>query len=75
MEKEDLQEIIDSYKWIKVKKLDLPEDPYDFDSHEELILGYEELTKHHTKETEFLINKCRELAKELIAYKELEERA
>ena len=42
----------DNYSWIKVKKLsDAP--------------TFQELEYHHFKETEFLINKCRELAGKL----------
>lgn len=58
MSKEELQEIINSYKWIKVKRYEEPE-YIDKDS-------YEDLRIHHEKETNFLINKCRRLAKELL---------
>jgi hypothetical protein len=33
------------------------------------IVNYCELLNHHKTETEFLINKCRELATELLKYK------
>ena len=62
-EQEELQEILYSYKWIKVnryREADL-RDPYVEWRHE-----YECLSKHHKTETEFLINKCRELATKLI---------
>ena len=52
MDRGELKEIIDTYKWIKVKQ-------YDGDS-------YDTLMEHHKNETEFLINKCRELAKLLL---------
>jgi len=70
MNKKGLEEIIESYSWIKVKKFDTkvrPDDEYEY--------IYEGLVDHHKKETEFLINKCRELAKELISYKEYYESA
>ena len=59
MSKEELNEIIYSYKWIKVKK------------HTPWVSGtegqkYKELEEHHIEETEFLISKCKELAKELL---------
>lgn len=62
MNKEELNEILDSYKWIKVKK------------HDVWISGnegekYMELYNHHSKETEFLIKKCREMATELLESK------
>lgn len=62
MNKEELQEIADqsNFKWIKVKK-------FEFDS-DMGPAGQElnELRKHHKQETEFLINKCRKLALELL---------
>lgn len=61
MEKTKLEEIIKSYKWIKVKKYSKPAND-DIDYHGE----YERLEDHHKAETEFLINKCRELASELL---------
>ena len=48
-----LNEILTSYKWIKVKKFTPSNDPA------EMII-------HHVEETEFLIAKCRELAKGLL---------
>lgn len=60
----NLQEILNSFKWIKVKKYS-KSDNDDIDYHSE----YERLEDHHKKETEFLINKCRELANELLVYK------
>lgn len=61
--KEDLEEIINSYKWIKVKKY------VEEDSRNPMVewkSAYHSLAKHHKEETKFLINKCRELAKELL---------
>ncbi len=52
-----LKAIIEGYSWIKVKKYD------------EVVSenkDYNDLLSHHRKETEFLINKCRELAALLI---------
>ena len=60
MQKEELEKIIEGYSWIKVKKYnEIITDEY------EMINGscYNELLAHHEKETGFLINKCRELAK------------
>ena len=59
MNREQLNEIINSYKWIKVKK------------HTTWVSGtegqqYKELEEHHIEETKFLISKCRELASELL---------
>ena len=61
MQKEELEKIIDGYSWIKVKKYDeIPSVEFDSVNDEN---HYKELLKHHKKETEFLINKCKELAK------------
>lgn len=62
MKKEDLQEILNSYKWIKVKQFD-PKDISDVNRPGDL---YDKLEKHHKEETEFLIEKCRELARLLL---------
>ena len=61
-EQEELQEILDSYKWIKVRTYHEadPRNPCT-----ECKYEYFDLVKHHKEETEFLINKCRELAKKL----------
>ncbi len=58
MKKTDLDEIINSYKWIKVKK-------HVDDSTKTFEERFTELEKHHIDETTFLIEKIRELAKEL----------
>ena len=58
MSTEEKQEILDTYKWIKVKK-------YVDDE----TLSYEEryrrLEQHHIEETTFLINKIREIVKDI----------
>lgn len=58
MDKQELEEILNSYKWIRVKQFK--------PNSENLMEKYLQLEEHHLKETEFLINKCRELAKELL---------
>jgi hypothetical protein len=50
------KEILETYKWIKVKKYSMNEEL----SWEE---RYKELEKHHIEETTFLIEKIRELVK------------
>ncbi|MBP6732083.1 MAG: hypothetical protein KA149_08490 [Chitinophagales bacterium] len=50
------KEILETYKWIKVKKYNMREDL----SWEE---RYKELEQHHLEETTFLIEKIRELVK------------
>lgn len=67
MEKEHLQNILEGFTWIKVKKY---EELTYVDEYDEINGSlYCELLKHHKTETEFLINKCRELATELLKYK------
>ena len=60
---EQLNEIINSYTWIKVKK-------YTEENSGNPIRGWEKeylnLLKHHKKETKFLIATCRELAQQLL---------
>jgi hypothetical protein len=58
MTAEERKEILESYKWIKVKSYKMNEQL----SWEE---RYKELDKHHIAETTFLIEKVRELVKEL----------
>lgn len=66
MNKEDLEKIIEDYSWIKVKKfIDFASSSSDWDSSNDRQ-HYLKLMEHHERETEFLINKCRELAKELL---------
>lgn len=64
MNKEQLNEILDSYKWIKVKKHDVCMSGNEGEK-------YMELYNHHSKETEFLIKKCREIATELLEAEEV----
>ena len=63
-----LEKIINSHKWIKVKKFE----PKSFDEID--VRGYKEayneLLEHHKEETEFLIDKCRTLAKDLLEHHE-----
>ena len=64
MNKKELNEIIDSYKWIKVKK-HIPFESGNENQH------YKELMEHHTDETTFLISKCREMANEMLVNRRL----
>jgi hypothetical protein len=59
MENSEIREIINSYSWIKVKRFSPDNHVNDWEGE------YARLEKHHKAETEFLINKCRELAVEL----------
>lgn len=54
----DKQEILNSYKWIKVPKLAITDDM----SCEE---KYRALEEHHIAETTFLISKVRELVQQI----------
>jgi hypothetical protein len=61
--KESLEEILNTYKWIKVasyKEADARNSNIDWK------YEYSDLVKHHKNETEFLIEKCRELAKYIL---------
>lgn len=63
---EKLNEILDGYTWIKVKRYtDNASSADDWDSTNDRQ-HYLKLMEHHEKETTFLINKCRELATELL---------
>ncbi len=53
---EERKEILETYKWIKVKKYVMDETV----SWEE---RYKKLEEHHVDETNFLINKIREIIK------------
>jgi hypothetical protein len=59
--KDDLNEIITSYKWIKVIKFDEV-----IGRDDDIEFMYNGLLERHREETEFLINKCRELASLLL---------
>jgi hypothetical protein len=54
MAPEEKQEILESYKWIKVKR-------YKDDQTKSWEERYRELEKHHLEETTFLIAKIREI--------------
>lgn len=54
MTPEEKQEILDTYKWIKVKR-------YEDDETKSWEERYKQLEKHHLEETSFLINKIHEL--------------
>ncbi len=55
MKKEEINEIVSTYKWIKVKK-------YTMDESLSWEDRYKKLEEHHIEETKFLIEKVRELA-------------
>ena len=57
MDKEERQEILDTYKWIKVKKY-VDDDTLSYEER------YQRLEQHHIEETTFLINKIREIVKD-----------
>jgi hypothetical protein len=54
MTQEQKGEILETYKWIKIKR-------YVDDESLSCEVRYLRLLEHHTKETEFLINKIREI--------------
>ncbi|WP_442266645.1 hypothetical protein ACSIGC_02825 [Tenacibaculum sp. ZS6-P6] len=58
MTQEEKQIILETYKWIKVKK-------YVDDQSLSREERYKRLEKHHLEETNFLIDKIREVVKEL----------
>lgn len=58
MKPEEKQEILDTYKWIKVKR-------YQDDETKSWEERYKELEKHHLEETNFLITKIREIVQML----------
>ncbi len=58
MTPEEKQEILDTYKWIKVKR-------YEDNETKSWEERYKQLEKHHLEETSFLINKIRELVQML----------
>ena len=59
----EMEHIIRDYSWIKVKKYQEPVEMVDPRAIIDWKYAYQSLNDHHKKETEFLINKCRELAK------------
>lgn len=69
MTKKEIDIILsDSYSWIKVKNYNSVV-VIDAEIYEDLDMywmhSYKDLLQHHTKETTFLINKCKELAKHI----------
>jgi hypothetical protein len=54
---EEKKEILETYKWIKVKK-------YVIDENLSWENRYKKLNEHHIEETNFLINKIREMVKD-----------
>jgi len=54
MDKKEIEEILNTYKWIKVKK-------YEMNPHQTWEERYKDLEKHHLEETQFLIDKIREI--------------
>ncbi|WP_299674246.1 hypothetical protein [uncultured Tenacibaculum sp.] len=58
MTQEEKKIILETYKWIKVKK-------YEDDESLSWEERYKRLEKHHLEETYFLIDKIREVIKEL----------
>lgn len=58
MNQTELKEILESYRWIKVKAFK----PENYPAWEE---KYQALEQHHLAETQFLINKVRALAQKV----------
>ncbi|MFM2393336.1 MAG: hypothetical protein RLZZ546_1318 [Bacteroidota bacterium] len=54
MTQEEKDEILNTYKWIKVKM-------YKRENYEDWKDAYEALEAHHVEETEFLLKKLREI--------------
>ena len=67
MREKEIKDILNEndYSWVKVKKYN-SDAVMDEEIYEDLDMywmnSYKNLLNHHTEETEFLINKCRELA-------------
>ncbi len=59
MTPEEKQEILETYKWIKVKR-------YTLDKTKSLEERYRDLEAHHLEETNFLIDKIRQIVSETI---------
>lgn len=57
LSEEEKRDILENYKWIKVKKYVMDEDL----SWEE---RYRKLDEHHIEETNFLINKIRDIVRD-----------
>ena len=58
MDAEEKRIILETYRWIKVK-------PYKMNMELSWEESYRELEKHHIEETNFIIDKVRELIKQL----------
>ena len=69
MSSEELEEIQGGYSWIKVNQFKEDNSVIWVDSRDKWKDSFKRLEEHHKKETEFLINKCRELAKVIQDYK------
>lgn len=54
MTPEEKKEILETYKWIKVKR-------FKKEKYTEWVDAYDALEKHHLEETTFLIEKIREI--------------
>lgn len=59
MTPEEKQEILETYKWIKVKR-------YISDETKSWSERYRDLEVHHLQETNFLIDKIRQIVSEII---------
>lgn len=59
MTPEKKQEILETYKWIKVKR-------YKSDETKSRSEGYRDLEVHHLEETNFLIDKIRQIVSKII---------
>jgi hypothetical protein len=61
MREKEIKDILNEgkYSWVKVEKFS---EPSMTDPTVEWCYAYDDLMEHHIEETEFLINKCRELA-------------
>ena len=59
MKEDEKKEILESYKWIKVK-------PYKMNAELSWESRYKELEEHHVKETTFLIEKIRSMVDNFI---------
>lgn len=64
MTKEEFFELTTTFNWIKVKKWDEYQ-AKELEQKEDFDILYEQLKQHHEKETMFLIEKVRELARRL----------
>lgn len=63
MDNNERDKILNTYEWIKVKKYDGYEGNDMTNPNVDWKSEYKQLMKHHKEETEFLINKIREIVK------------